>query len=165
MKPPIAKQLHLDEHKLPAEVFNRLASRAGARKDWGAREESAWNNFGKPGRDPGKLGGIMSVIATDGDWTPHLKLAQLRNHWDQVVGPAIASHSVVTDFRDGVLTINTESNAWATQLTYLIPQLTTTIRQRLKGLEIREIRVTGPQSHNFRRGAGGRRYPNRYGRR
>ncbi|WEV65806.1 DUF721 domain-containing protein [Bifidobacterium sp. ESL0764] len=165
MKPPIAEQLHLDLRKLPAEVFNRLASRAGARRDWKAREEKAWNNFGKPGRDPGKLGGVMSVIASDGDWTPHLKLAQLRNHWDLVVGPAIAAHSVVTDFRDGVLTINTESNAWATQLTYLIPQLTATIRQRLRGLEIREIRVTGPQSHNFRRGPGARRYPNRYMRR
>lgn len=163
MTPPIADQLHLDQRRLPAEVFNRLASRAGARKDWKAREESAWNNFGKPGRDPGKLGGVMSVIAANGDWIPHLKLAQLRNHWDQVVGPDIASHSVVADFRDGILTIRTESNNWATTLTYLIPQLTATIHERLKGLDIREIRVTGPQSYNFKKGT--RRYPNRYMRR
>ena len=73
-----------------------------------------------------------------------MKLAQLRNHWDQVVGEAIANHSAVADFTDGVLTIRAESTVWATQLTYLIPQLTDTIRRNLKGLTINEIRVTGP---------------------
>lgn len=60
------------------------------------------------------------------------------------MGQAIASHSAVADFTDGVLTIRAESTVWATQLTYLIPQLTDTIRRNLKGLTITEIRVTGP---------------------
>ena len=60
-------------------------------------------------------------------------------------------HSTVAGFTDGVLTIRAESAVWATQLTYMLPQLTSTIRDRLKGLDIGEIRVTGPQS-GFRRG-------------
>ena len=112
MNPPIARQLNLDETKLPAEIFERL-SRRGAT----------------------------------------LKLAQLRNHWDQVVGQAIASHSAVADFTDGVLTIRAESTVWATQLTYLIPQLTDTIRRNLKGLTITEIRVTGPAAGYTRKWA------------
>ena len=72
---------------------------------------------------------------------------------DQVVGQAIASHSAVADFTDGVLTIRAESTVWATQLTYLIPQLTDTIRRNLKGLTITEIRVTGPAAGYTRKWA------------
>ena len=35
--------------------------------------------------------------------------------------------------RDGVLTIAAESQVWATQLTFLIPQLTDTITRKLEG--------------------------------
>ena len=86
----------------------------------------------------------MTTIAGNGVWAANMQLAQLRNHWDQVVGQAIASHSAVADFTDGVLTIRAEYTVWATQLTYLIQQLTDTIRRNLKGLTITEIRVTGP---------------------
>ena len=68
-------------------------------------------------------------------------------------GQAIASHSAVADFTDGVLTIRAESTVWATQLTYLIPQLTDTIRRNLKGLTITEIRVTGPAAGYTRKWA------------
>ncbi|WEV72426.1 DciA family protein [Bifidobacterium sp. ESL0790] len=160
MREPINVALKLDDRKLPAEVFERLSARSMVRREWAKREEEAWRNFGKPGRDPGKLGGVMTAMAKQGDWVPHLKIAQLRNHWDQVVGEGIARHSEVTSLKDGVLTIRAESTVWATQLTYLIPQLTRTIRQRLQGLDVREIRVTGPQSHRFNR-YGGRRYMRR----
>ncbi|KFI49533.1 DUF721 domain-containing protein [Bifidobacterium biavatii] len=163
MTPPIAKTLKLDERKLPAQVFDRLAERGGyIMRDRKAREENsekAWENFGKPGRDPSSLDSVLGVIAGAGNWTPQLKMAQLRDHWDQVVGPGIAQHSTVADLRDGVLVIRTESPNWATTLTYMIPQLTATIRERLAGLDIREIRVSGPMA---RRGGGYRGYRRRY---
>ncbi|KFI44772.1 Protein of unknown function [Bifidobacterium bohemicum] len=152
MNEPIDVMLHLNPSKLPAEVFEHATAYSERRANWRRREQEAWENFGKPGREPDKLGGVMSSIAENGGWTLHLRLAQLRNHWDQVVGEAIARHSDVVGFNDGVLTIRAESNSWTTQLTYLKPQLIATLRQRLPGLEIREIRVTGPQSHHFSRG-------------
>ncbi|MCH4209519.1 DUF721 domain-containing protein [Bifidobacterium sp.] len=152
MTPPIATTLHLDQRKLPAEIFNRFAARAGVYRDRRQREEEAWDNFGKPGRDPDKLGGVLRVLADRGGWLPNLKIAQLRNHWDQVVGQGIAQHSQVVGFDEGILTIRTESTVWATQLTYLMPQLSATIRKRLQGLDIREIRVTGPHAGPFGRG-------------
>lgn len=156
MKPPIERTLKLDERRLPAEIFERLATRGGYimrdRKTREANREKAWESFGKPGRDPNTLGSVLDGLADGRRWAPQLKLAQLRDHWDQVVGPAIAMHSTVASVRDGVLTIRTESTVWATQLTYMIPQLTTVIRERLAGLDIQEIRVTGPQS-GYRRSA------------
>ena len=153
MNPPIARQLNLAETKLPAEIFERLSRRGATLKDYRRRREEAIENFGKPGRDPAELGSVMTTIAGNGVWTTNMKLAQLRNHWDQVVGQAIASHSAVADFTDGVLTIRAESTVWATQLTYLIPQLTDTIRRNLKGLTITEIRVTGPAAGYTRKWA------------
>ena len=148
---PIVRALGLDPRKLPAEVFGRLATRAGYIADRAQREEEAWRNFGKPGRDPHTLGGVLDVLAKEGSWTTNLELAQLRSHWDQVVGAAIAQHSKVIGCAEGVLTISTASPAWTTQLTFMVPQLTATIRERLKDLDIQEIRVTGPRAHGWQR--------------
>ena len=52
MNPPIARQLNLDETKLPAEIFERLSRRGATLKDYRRRREEAIENFGKPGRDP-----------------------------------------------------------------------------------------------------------------
>ena len=146
MNPPIARQLNLDETKLPAEIFERLSRRGATLKDYRRRREEAIENFGKPGRDPVKLGGVATVIAKNGNWMPYLKISQLNNHWDQVVGPGVAQHSHVVSLRDGVLTIAAESQVWATQLTFLIPQLTDTITRKLEGLPITDIRVRGPSA-------------------
>ncbi|NMM94800.1 DUF721 domain-containing protein [Bifidobacterium oedipodis] len=151
MNPPVAERLKLDQTKLPADVFERLSHRGAILKDRRRRREEAIENFGKPGRDPAELGSVMTAIAGNGVWTTNMQLARLRNHWDQVVGQAIANHSQVAGFTDGVLTIRAESTVWATQLTYLIPQLSATIRERLSGLDIRDIRVTGPASARFTR--------------
>ena len=153
MTPPIAKTLGLDERKLPAELFERLSKRGEILRERRRRREEAWDNFGKQGRDPQGLGSVLSQITLDPAWNTNLKIAQLRNHWDQVVGEVIAAHSYAAGFVDGVLTIRTESGVWATQLTYLIPQLTVTVRERLAGLEVKEIKVTGPATSRHRRWA------------
>lgn len=146
--PPVVT-LRLDQRKLPAEVFDRIMSRNGLRKNREQRERESWENFGKPGREPEMLGGVIGAIAGQDHWIPHLKMARLRTQWSTVVGDTIASHSWVEDYRDGVLTIRAESPVWATQLTYLVPQLTATIKDRLSGLHIERIVITGPrQAHS-----------------
>ena len=80
MKPPITVTLKLDQRTLPAQVFERYARREDSRKIRAIRAELAWENFGKPGRDPVKLGGVATVIAKNGNWMPYLKISQLYNH-------------------------------------------------------------------------------------
>lgn len=156
MTPPIAETLKLDARKLPAQVFERFTRRQFSRKAREERAERAWESFGKPGRDPARLGSVADVLAIRGNWGPHLRLAQLENHWDEVVGPQIALHSRPGGYDHGVLTIRTESGVWATQLTYLIPQLKAKIAERLAGLPIEQIVVTGPRTSSFARGRFGR---------
>ncbi|KAB7790364.1 DUF721 domain-containing protein [Bifidobacterium leontopitheci] len=161
MREPVTVTLHLDERKLPAEVFESIAKRAGIRRERRLQAEAAWESFGKPGRDPAKLGSVAGLLAREDHWTPYLKIAQLRTHWDQVVGAAVAQHSQVMGVIDGVMTIRADSAAWATQLTYLVPQFERTIKERLDGLDIQEIRVVGPRPESkrglYRRGRRGRR--------
>lgn len=156
MTPPIVEQLKLDQRKLPAEVFERFTHRQFSRNARKERARKAWESFGKPGRDPSRLGSVADVLAIQGNWGPHLKLAQLEYHWDEVVGPGIAAHSRPVGYANGTLTIRTESAVWATQLTYLIPQLKAKIAERLTGLPIERVTVTGPRAATFARGRYGR---------
>ena len=150
--PPICETLKLDQRKLPAEVFERISKRAGRIKEREERARKAWENFGKSGRDPETVGSVFAILAQNSAWIPHLKMAQMQNHWDQVVGEANAHHSYPVSLRDGVLTIRCDSPAWTTTLTYMAPLLTDTIRKKLEGLTINEVRVTGPQQQGFSRG-------------
>ena len=136
-KPPICELLNLDQRKLPAEVFDRISARAGRLKEREERARKAWESFGKPGRDPETVGSLFNLLASNGAWIPHLKMAQMRDHWDQVVGVENAKHSYP---------------ARTTTLSYMTPLLTDTIRRKLEGLTINEVRVTGPQSQGFSRG-------------
>ncbi len=151
-KPPICELLNLDQRKLPAEVFDRISDRAGRLKEREERARKAWESFGKPGRDPETVGSLFNLLASNGAWIPHLKMAQMRDHWDQEVGVENAKHSYPASLRDGVLTIRCDSPAWTTTLSYMTPLLTDTIRRKLEGLTINEVRVTGPQSQGFSRG-------------
>ena len=151
-KPPICELLNLDQRKLPAEVFDRISDRAGRLKEREERARKAWESFGEPGRDPETVGSLFNLLASNGAWIPHLKMAQMRDHWDQVVGVENAKHSYPASLRDGVLTIRCDSPAWTTTLSYMTPLLTDTIRRKLEGLTINEVRVTGPQSQGFSRG-------------
>ena len=92
-KPPICELLNLDQRKLPAEVFDRISDRAGRLKEREERARKAWESFGKPGRDPETVGSLFNLLASNGAWIPHLKMAQMRDHWDQVVGVENAKHS------------------------------------------------------------------------
>ena len=143
---PADVQCRINPERLAKEVFDRYVAQAEAKRTRAEREDAAWLSFGKPGRDPHSLAGVVSQIAASDAWTPNLQLAQLRDHWDQLVGPAIAHHSTVAGYAHGVLTISTASPAWTTQLTYMIPQLTDVICERLDALDIQEIKVTGPRT-------------------
>ena len=70
---PICATLHLDQRKLPATVFEHIAKMAGGRRQRMIDAEAAWENFGKPGRDPSTLGSVTALIANNGHWIPYLK--------------------------------------------------------------------------------------------
>ena len=101
-----------------------------------AREQQARENS----ISTGKAALVNRVLAIN----PALKFDALAKLSVEELYPA--------SLRDGVLTIRCDSPAWTTTLSYMTPLLTDTIRRKLEGLTINEVRVTGPQSQGFSRG-------------
>ncbi|RSX54539.1 Zn-ribbon-containing, RNA-binding like protein [Bifidobacterium dolichotidis] len=158
---PVHVTLHLDERKLPAQVFEHLSHRAGILADRQARNKQSVEDFGKPGRDPSSFTGVLGAIAEVNGWIPYMKQAQLRMDWASVVGEQNAQHTWVQGYADGVLYIGVESPVWATTMQFLLPQLRQIVPQKLEGLEIRDIRISGNQQQTRRGKAHPRRYPGR----
>ncbi|KFI60277.1 DciA family protein [Bifidobacterium cuniculi] len=151
MRPPIVVTLRLDERTLAAEEYERITERAGVLAERRAASEQArreaFENFGKPGRDAARLGGLFGELIERNGWKPHMQMAQLGGDWASIVGPALGAHTRVDSLRDGVLTIRADSPAWTTTLKGILPQVRQTIAVKLEGLRIDEVRVIGPQAH------------------
>lgn len=151
MNEQILRKLNIDVRKLPSQTFERVIRRAGVAKQRQKDAYTAWQSFGKPGRDPSTLQGVMGVFASRKGWDVPLRIAKLRNNWNQIVGDVNAQHSTVVDYRDGVLVIGTSSPAWATQFKFMVPQLKQVITERVPGLVIQDIVIMGPQRVSRRR--------------
>lgn len=141
---PIDQMLQLDPRKLATQIFDRYAQRAQLYEQRRKRAQLAMEQFGQPGRDPQAVGDVLESFAQHSAWKPYLLLAQLNNHWDSVVGKQVADNSHVDSYIDGVLTIRANSPVWVTQLTYLVPQIEQTIANKLEGLPLEKVQVTGP---------------------
>lgn len=141
---PVHILLNLDTRKLPATIFEPISIKETRESNRFQRADQAWENFGKPGRDPNELFGILENFASNNRWKKQLSIAQLRVSWSQVVGQGIAQHCEISQISNGVLIIRAQSTVWATQLSYLLPQLKKKISQYLNEIEIKEIKVIGP---------------------
>ena len=78
-------------------------------------------------------------------WDERLRGASAWARWDSIVGEDLASRCEPVRLVRRVLTIRAESQIWATQLRYMIPQLTANVEAALGEHTVREVRiVVGP---------------------
>ena len=85
---------------------------------------------GQPG-DPELIGGVLSNLISEREWDSGLAEGNLFITWAQVVGADIAAHTTPISISDGLLTIQTSSTAWATQLALVTTELLATIQKRV----------------------------------
>lgn len=107
--------------------------------------------FGK-GRDPKPLGAVLNATANDMGWTPELDLARLLADWDSVIGQPTAEHTEVLGMQRGVLQVQCDSTAWATELRRLRAQILTRILERYPDAGISELRFLAPGAPSWRHG-------------
>lgn len=62
-------------------------------------------------------------------------------HWEALVGPEVAAHARPQRLRDGVLVVEVDQPAWATQLRFLSGDLLARVRGMTGGDEVREVQV------------------------
>lgn len=147
MQPPVVEALHLNEHALAAQEFARISRRIGLIRERTIRREEALDNFGKPGRDVREANGVISNFISQSGWLPHMRMASLQSDWASIVGKVLADHSHVAQLANGILTVRSDSPAWTTELEFLRPTILEKVRERLQGLEVKDLRITGPHAH------------------
>ena len=111
-----------------------------------------WSGPGPDSRDPQLLGLATSALAKSRGWSPRVAEGAVFAQWSAVVGEQISGHATPTVLRDGVLTVEAESTAWATQLRLVQAQLLAKIAAAVGDGVVSSLRIVGPTAPTWRKG-------------
>ncbi|SHN46823.1 DUF721 domain-containing protein [Cryptosporangium aurantiacum] len=111
-----------------------------------------WSGAGPDPRDPQPLGSLVRRMVTERGWDRANAEARVLGDWEKLVGPEIAAKSRPVGLRDGELTLQAESTAWATQLRLLSGKLLGLLSAEIGPDVVKKIRVHGPAAPSWKRG-------------
>lgn len=111
-----------------------------------------WSGPGPDSRDPQTLGSATSDLARTRGWSSRVAEGSVFGQWATVVGEQIAEHANPTVLREGVLTVEAESTAWATQLRLVQSQLLAKIAAAVGDGVVTSLRIVGPAAPTWRKG-------------
>ncbi|WP_345380418.1 DUF721 domain-containing protein [Actinomycetospora straminea] len=118
----------------------------------GRPRRRGWSGSGADDRDPQTLGRLASRLSGDRGWAPKLANGSVFGRWAELVGAEVAEHARPESLRDGVLTVQADSTAWATQLRLLQRQLVARLAAGLGDGVVTSMRIHGPAAPSWRRG-------------
>jgi predicted nucleic acid-binding Zn ribbon protein len=104
------------------------------------------------GRDPAKLSAAVERLVESKGWSTELSVHTLLARWGLLVGSVNAAHSHPEAYTDTVLTVRTDSTAWATQLRMMAPQLVAMLNEQLGQGTITVVKILGPDAPSWKRG-------------
>lgn len=116
------------------------------------RRRRGWSGSRGDDRDPQPLGRLASRLVADRGWTGRVSGGQVFGRWEQLVGDEIAEHAQPVALREGELTVQASSTAWATQLRLLQRQLLGRISAGVGRGVVTRLRVLGPAAPSWRYG-------------
>ena len=118
----------------------------------GRTRRRGWSGAGADDRDPQPLGRLASRLSGERGWAPQLSGGAVFGRWAELVGDEVAEHARPVALRDGVLTVQADSTAWATQLRLLQRQLLGRLAAALGDGVVTTMRIHGPTAPSWRRG-------------
>ena len=92
-------------------------------------------------RDPKGLAPSLDRIAKRLGAPTAKALSGLFHRWEEMVGAGIAAHAKPVSLRRGVLLVDVDSNAWATQLRYMTTELVAKCCEELGDGAVKKIEV------------------------
>lgn len=107
---------------------------------------------GSGDRDPMALGDALEGLIQERGWATEVNVHLLLGRWPDLVGQAVAEHSVPESYRDKVVVVRCSSTTWAAQLGLMAPQLVAKLNASLGDGTIKAIRVLGPQAPSWNHG-------------
>jgi predicted nucleic acid-binding Zn ribbon protein len=113
---------------------------------------SGYTGAGPDPRDPQPFGGLLRRLVAERGWEKPAAEAQVIGNWDKVVGADIAGHCTPVSLREGVLTLQAESTAWATQLRLLTPKILGILAKEIGSGVVTKLAVHGPAAPSWKKG-------------
>ncbi len=127
--------------------FARMPARAGRRSG------SAQLSGAHPdARDPARVGAVVDRLVAESGWAADIAVHGVFGRWESIVGVEVAAHCTPQSYRDGLVSVLTDSTAWATQLRLLAPTVVRRLNEELGNGTVLRIDVEGPQAPSWRRG-------------
>lgn len=105
------------------------------------------------GRDPKPLSAVLAIAAEDMGWSAELEQARLISDWAELVGETTAPHTRVVELRDGILIVQCDSTAWATELRRMRAPILTRILELYPEAGIDDLRFLAPGAPSWRHGS------------
>ncbi len=94
---------------------------------------------------PTPIGDSVDAFLRRRGWSERLRAATAWHRWADMVGEDLAQHCEPVRLAGGTLVVRTESQVWATQLRYVLPQLRAKVEDVLGPGTVRDVRlVVGP---------------------
>lgn len=87
--------------------------------DWSVTDGSGLARV--PG--PSAVGEVLGQLVRRSGWSERLESVAVHDRWRQIVGPELATRCEPVRLAGTTLLIRAESQAWAAQLRYMLPQL------------------------------------------
>lgn len=103
----------------------------------------AWS--ARPRReDPELLNTALGALLSARGWQDRAAVGSVFGNWQEIVGPQVAAHTHPDTFDQGELTVAADSDAWASQLRLLAPQILKRLAEELGEETITHLRIRGP---------------------
>jgi predicted nucleic acid-binding Zn ribbon protein len=133
----------------------RAAQRAPRPRETGAESGKRLRGYSGPGpdpRDPQLFGAVLERLMRQRGWQKPAAEATVFGAWEKVVGADIAKHSRPIKLDNGVLTVEAESTAWATQLRMLAGKLLKIIAAEVGHNVVTKLNIHGPAAPSWNKG-------------
>ena len=105
------------------------------------------------GRDPALIGDQLGRLVAERGWQADVAVGSVTGRWPQVVGPDVAAHVQPVSFDTGVLTVQADSTAWATQMRLLASTLLGRLADEVGAGTVTQLVVLGPAAPRWSRGS------------
>lgn len=91
---------------------------------------------------PVSVGAVAQQLVSRREWRPRLEGSRIHHLWHRVAGEAVAEHVRPLRLLGGVLVVEVDSGAWATQVRYLSQSLINRANEELGDSLVERIQVT-----------------------
>ncbi|GAB2524633.1 DUF721 family protein [Nocardia heshunensis] len=116
------------------------------------RRRSGWSGAHPDERDPQTLSSLAMSLAKGRGWSGKVAEGTVFGRWSAVVGEDIASHATPISLENGILSIQAESTAWATQLRMFQSQILAKIAAAVGNGVVKQLKINGPTAPSWRHG-------------